>query len=145
VYSVFPSLEQSTLPVNTSPLPSAFSPNEIKGHEFQEWVNCELEIRVGIGHDCLADLRHAIGLNHYICRQQQKSAHGLREMQQVSKQQSDSSRKKGFIICCYIQNWKRISCLLSSDHIILTRQVEDRLKGLKLLSQYSLGDSGGHK
>lgn len=85
-----------------------------------------------MGHDYLEELRHAVGLNHYICRRQQKGARGIKEMQKVSKQQADTSRKKGVIISDYIHNWSKISSLLMTGHIT-ARSGEDRLKALKPL------------
>lgn len=129
---MFPTLEGTQLKLDEVPLPSAFLPLTIADQEYRRWVNYEFDIRVGMGHDYLEELRQAVGLNHYIYRRQQKNARGLKEMQKVSKQQADTSRKKGLIISNYIHNWSQISSLLMTGHV-QAEFGEDRLKGLKPL------------
>lgn len=132
MFSLFPSLEGLSIPDNKASLPSSYRSSDLQHEDYQQWVEYEFELRVGMGHDYLEDLRQAVGLNHYISRRIQKSARGLDQMQKASKQRAVTSRHKQAIIANYIRNWQKISGLLETGHIS-ARAGEDRLKGLQKL------------
>jgi hypothetical protein len=133
ICSILPSLEALQLPADKSPIPSSLSSGYLNGDDLQSWAECELDLRIGIGHDYLAELRHAVGLQHYLLRREKKSARGVKGMQKVSRQQASTARQKSSIISDYIRNWKRIARLLSSG-LIHVQEGEDRLKGLQELN-----------
>ncbi len=99
----------------------------------RHWVECELELRVGIGHDILGQLRHAIGLHHYLMRKGKKSR-GLKQSIGISKQQSNAAINKGKLISKYIKNWNRLNGLITSG-VIPQRGAKQKLKGLQELNR----------
>lgn len=114
----FQSLDEIELPPDVAPLPSNYLrfKHKLKGNRMRHWVECELELRVGIGHDILGQLRHAIGLHHYLMRKGKKSR-GLKQSIGVSKQQSNAAINKGKLISKYIKNWNRLNGLITSGVI----------------------------
>lgn len=98
-----------------------------------QWLKFELQLRVGIGHSILEDLRHSIGLHHYLMRKVVKRARGDKEKKAVSKQAADSSKKKTNLTRDYINNWDRISKIINSS-IIPDSEAVRLLSGLEELN-----------
>jgi hypothetical protein len=106
---VIPELENKEISSDLAPLPSTYLEAGLAlGTDQQclQWLKFELQLRVGIGHTLLEDLRHAIGLHHYLLRKVTKSARGDAGKKAASKQTASASKKKGGIIKDYIDNWK---------------------------------------
>jgi hypothetical protein len=104
----------------------------IPGNDFHQWSKAELQIRVGIGHDLLQELRVAAGLHSYYLRRQ-KHSRGRVQMERVAKSQDSASKNKSTIISKYIKNWESISQILRNDNS-LTDQSPTLLKGLQQLN-----------
>ena len=116
-------------------LPSSFPIVMIGRPDHQEWAHIELELRVGIGHELLDELRRAVGLHSYLLRRA-SNARGQEQMKNVSGQQKMASRKKTHVISEYVRNWARLSKLLSGS-ALTNAQREDALQGLRQLNSKS--------
>jgi hypothetical protein len=112
-------------------MPSACK-SAISSSDFHQWAKAELQIRVGIGHDLLQDLRVAAGLHSYYFRRQNHSR-GRAQMERVAKSQDSASKSKSAIISKYIKNWQSISQILKNDNT-LNSQSSTLLKGLRQLN-----------
>ena len=105
---------------------------QIESASFVSYLDYELEIRVGHGHDLLERIRVAAGLHNFYVRKQTHSR-GQIEMQKVAKSQSAASTKKSQAIQAYVRNWHKISSILKSSSLPTSKK-QNRLKGLQELN-----------
>jgi hypothetical protein len=131
IEGLFPGLEGFDLPEQKTALPSSYPLAEVSKPEHESWAKTELELRVGMGHDLLDELRQAVGLHSYLIRRSKK-ARGVKAMKKVSKYQASTSRQKGQIIRDYIQNFDRLNRLLQAGVISMQEQ-SGALQGLQRL------------
>jgi len=99
---------------------------------YLRWTSAELDLRVGLGHDLLQEIRNSTGLQHYYIRKQKKMSRGQKEMQHVARSQKTNSEQKLRFVRKYRSNWMSIQKLmeilgLRSEEAVL------RTKGLRAL------------
>lgn len=130
--SIFPNFQDDLPFADHSPLPSNFLQEgiDISHSHLVKWIRMELDLRIGIGHDLLQDLRHAVGLYHFLVRKVKKDARGDFERSKVSKQTSSASGNRDKIISDYIKNWNAINTIVKSD---IVPNAKELLRGLQEL------------
>jgi len=111
-------------------LPSSLNSIQIEDMQYLKLANAELDIRVGIGHDLLEEIRMATGLHNYYSRKQMKSSRGQHEMQKVAKASKTVSKQKSTSVQQYIQNWNHMQDLVQQ---VSEKDVVARLQGLKAI------------
>lgn len=98
---------------------------------FEVWSRVEVDLRVGIGHELLQEIRNSACLYNYISRRQ-KESRGQRQMQAISKQLNTISSKKSALLSKYKYNWKQIMVIFGKIPT-LHQSRKTILKGLQEL------------
>jgi len=101
--------------------------------EFRRFCQHEFDLRVGIGHELLQDIRNAASIGYRFSNLQ--SAHwGIEAYQELTPAQKKAAAKKDNIISRYIHNWQRLQHLLDSGRIPPDEH-SSRLRGLQKLDR----------
>lgn len=130
--TAFPSLPDLENPSSIA-LPSTYELSLPDDDNYCQWLSTELDLRVGLGHDLLQELRSAAGVHNYYSRKQ-KDTRGQKEMKNVARSQQSVSRKKSRFIQQYIDNWGQIQILLNLVELE-PEETTLRLRGLRPLSR----------
>jgi hypothetical protein len=133
---LFPYMSDCEMQTPRIALPSACSFSNQGDPQLLKFSDCELQLRVGHGHDILQKLRTAAGLHNYYVRKQKKETRGLKNMTKVSNSQRAASAKKSTLISEYNQNWKLICKIFD----LLSPSSEDRILKLKGLQELQDSD-----
>jgi hypothetical protein len=114
-------------------LPSAINLQQSTNHTYSKWLCAELDLRVGIGHDLLQEIRSNAAVLNFYSRKQKQETRGQQEMKNVARSQKSASGKKSQLVQEYSRNWNCIQILLK----LSPRTVEEKrlcLKGLQAIS-----------
>jgi hypothetical protein len=133
IYARFPELECNERNSDVLALPSN-SCGTANATLAEAWGRVEAELRVGIGHELLQEIRNYACLHHYITRKKQKDSRGNKQMEAVAKQQSTVASKKAVLVGKYISNWRQITAIFNVMPC-LQSQKESILKGLQRLDR----------
>lgn len=129
--SIFPDISEEEVVAPGIALASSFTQLHLEDPGFIAYLDYELELRIGHGHDLLEVIRLAAGLhNFYVIKQ--RHSRGQLEMQKVAKSQSAAATKKSRAVQAYTKNWFKITQILNCRSLPSVKRV-DRLKGLQEL------------
>jgi hypothetical protein len=134
--SLFTILTEEDIAPGIVALPSTFQLFVSGDANYVRWCNVELELRVGIGHDLLHEIRNTTGLHSYYTRKQKKLARGYIEMKNVARSQKRLSADKSRLVQKYNSNWQHVEELIQ----LLSLTDQDRLHRLKGLRRLTRDD-----
>ena len=133
VMQLFPYLSSEDLIVPGVSLGSGYSLDDKTDPELQKFCRQELELRVGLGHEIVQDMRTAASLAYRLQGQQWTETRGVIEMKRVAEAQKRTSNRKAKLAADYNHNWRRISSLLECSWIDADDR-EQALLGLEKLN-----------
>lgn len=129
----FPYLDEEEILYGTVALGSGYSRRNKQDPEFHKFCNYELDLRVGIGHEQLHELRTALSLSY-----RKTKAHGtewgVENAAHTNRAQKKASRQKQQAADAYCANWKIVKLLINSPWLT----AEDRklhVRGLRELDR----------
>jgi hypothetical protein len=100
--------------------------------EFQKYCEQELDLRIGLGHELLQELRTVTSVLHGNCKVQ-KWSRGVDQMQATAKAQDRAVARRDKAASDYRYNWKKIECLLTARWLSSEEKAR-RLRGLQKLN-----------
>lgn len=100
--------------------------------KFRRYCEQELDLRVGVGHELLQELRTATSVVHGNYKIQ-KSSRGVDQMQATAKAQGRAVARRDRAASDYQYNWKKIECLLAAPWLPPEAKTT-RLCGLRKLN-----------
>ena len=134
VQSVFPEIiSEEDVPSNRVALPSACQFTDFASETYSHWINTELGLHVGMGHNLLQEIRNAAGLQNYYSRKQKKKTRGFAEMKSVAQSQKRIGTDKSRFVQKYNRNWKHIQTLLNLSSLSIYEKPL-HLKGLRAIT-----------
>jgi hypothetical protein len=117
VVSLVPSFSLAEIATPGIALGSTLADNASEDSAYTQYCRCELDIRIGHGHDLLHLVRNAAVLHHHYTKQS-KTARGIVQMKRFSDLQSRASKRKSKEAAEYTKNWKKIENLFSILEIV---------------------------
>jgi hypothetical protein len=133
VMRLFPYLSSEQLVVPGVTLGSGYSLDDKTDPEFQKFCRQELELRVGLGHEIVQDMRTAASLAYRLQGQQWTETSGVIEMKRVAEAQKRASNRKAKLAADYNHHWRRITSLLEAPWMV-NSEGEEALLGLEKLN-----------
>ena len=126
----FPYLVDEVPVYGTVPLGSTYIPVNKHDPNYHKFCNYELDLRVGLGHELLQEVRVAAA-ESFGLHKRQESSRGVTDMQKVGRAQKSAATRRGKVVSAYTRNWKRVEALLGGPWI----RPEERLMQLKGLQK----------
>ena len=136
VLELFPFLEEQPILEGTVTLGSGYGLDNISDPEFQKFCYQELELRVGLGHELVQDMRTVSSLLYRLQDEQWTQSSGVKEMKGAAAAQKRASSTRSKHATDYSYNWRRIDTLQEAlvDCGYLTHGgVRAQLRGLQKL------------
>jgi hypothetical protein len=132
VLEMFPSLESDQLVNGTVSIGSSFSRRSATDDpEFRRFCQYELDLRVGIAHELLQEVRDATSLG-YRFNNKSKMAWGVEAYQETAPAQKRAAAKRDRVASDYNYNWGKIQHILENDWIPANERTS-KLRGLQKL------------
>ena len=134
---MFPSLEGLQILEGAVTLGSAYSLDDISDPEIRKFCYQELELRIGLGHELVQDMRTVSSLLYRLQDEQWTRSSGVEEMKKTAAAQKRASNTRSKHATDYNHNWRRIeelrNGLIQCDYVTLEK-AEQQLRGLQKLN-----------
>ena len=114
VIEVFPYLGDEYTIQGGVAIGSGYDWQDKKDPEFRKFCRFELQLRVGLGHELLQDLRTAVSIAYRFIGEQ-KATWGVTQTQELSVPQKKAASRTSRVVADYVHNWRKIEILLASN------------------------------
>ena len=136
VLELFPFLANEVILDGNVALGSNYSLTGKDDPDFRGFCDKELELRVGLGHELVQDMRTTASLVYRLYGLQLSQTKGVKEMKQTAEAQKRASNSRNRLASDYKHNWRKIQELLDCDWV----EPDDGRKRLRGLRQLSMED-----
>jgi hypothetical protein len=131
VFESFPYLVEQAITLGSIPIGSGYNGTRNTDPEFRRFCEYELDLRVGLGHELLQDLRTSVSISHRF-NLEQKDTWGVDLTDEITRSQKKASTRTSRGASDYIHNWRKIQAILGFG-FIPENDHTSRLKGLQKL------------
>jgi hypothetical protein len=133
VINVFPYLHEE-IEIGDVALASGYELEENTDPNWQRFNRQELELRVGLGHELVQEMRAISSMSYRMQVYQSTQTKGVIRMKQVEQAQKRVSSRTGKVAADYNHNWLKIQALLDYGDIQPTESLA-LLRGLQQLNK----------